>query len=215
MGSQSQTCWTESDMSRIILLLWSLGQFNSVENSRVMDGRPTGRFTSYDSMSESYPDYQWSPVPDDQPEYPHDRRYPPSPPHQPEPYHDGPNNPFDDPFFQNFLKAQSRPQEQAKKQPLEITSTTTASPSNIRGQHGVPGHHHHHNTQQPRQVVQDQQQQQQQQQLPQTVKVRQRPHSGLATKNKQEKQKQNSSEKIKEFSLMISNLLLQLSQMQM
>lgn len=76
----------------------------SVENSRVMDGRPTGRFTSYDSMSESYPDYQWSPVPDDQPEYPHDRRYPPSPPHQPEPYHDGPNNPFDDPFFQNFLK---------------------------------------------------------------------------------------------------------------
>ena len=27
-ASQSQTCWTESDMSRIILLLWSLGQFN-------------------------------------------------------------------------------------------------------------------------------------------------------------------------------------------
>ena len=73
-----------------------------------MDSRPAPRFTAYGEMSEAYPDYDWSPVPgsDNQQDYSHDRSYPPPPPPQAnlQLYHDGPGNPFDDPFFKNFLK---------------------------------------------------------------------------------------------------------------
>ena len=59
-------------------------------------------------MSEAYHDYDWAPVSvsDTQQDYSHDRSYPPPPPPpaNTQLYHDGPGNPFDDPFFKNFLK---------------------------------------------------------------------------------------------------------------
>ena len=54
----------------------------------------------------------------------------------------------------------------------------------------------------------------QQQQKRPAVKQVKIPNSGLVRKNKQDTKKRGSSEKIKQFSLMISNLLLQLSKMQ-
>ena len=72
-----------------------------------MDSRAAPRFTGYGEMSEAYHDYDWSPVPesDNQQDYSHERSYPPPPPPDNlQLYHDGPGNPFDDPFFKNFLK---------------------------------------------------------------------------------------------------------------
>ena len=72
-----------------------------------MDSGAAPRFTGYGEMSEAYHDYDWSPVPesDNQQDYSHERSYPPPPPPDNlQLYHDGPGNPFDDPFFKNFLK---------------------------------------------------------------------------------------------------------------
>ena len=155
--------------------------------------------------------------------------------HGPQQYHEGPpsGNPFDDPFFNNFLKGvycsgkwgrkspyfnsgqeqQKVPQQQQQK--VQVPQHQTSPPKSITSPSSVQ------QTQAPNQQPQRQQQppqQQLQQQRPvkkseatlqKQTSSRQQPSPG-----KSSSKGQRQSERIREFTLMISKLLFQLSKMQ-
>merc|ERR1712142_658181 len=204
---------------------------SSATGSRVIDDEdPTSRFNHYDEMM--YNDYEgqdtggewnsYSPVSNDM--YMGGDSNGPQQKFGHSSLHDGPDNPFDDPFFSNFLKGQEpgKLQQQAQPQRPHQQQQPIRPPQPQQQQQQLPPPRLQPKppSQPVRQVKPAPQKQikPQQQAVKQQQKPSQQQQITVVKKTKKPviatSEKQKQSKKIREFTLMISKLLFQLSQMQ-